>query len=288
MKINIQKIRFGKAGFTLFEMMVVLAVVSFVASVTFSSFPKMNNKLSLDLLAQDVALTVRQAQVYGTTVFGVGEIKAGNIAANYQAYGVSFPSIGTVNSDGKYTYTLFADVPLSSASGVPEPDTATNPASTKSRYDETPKDSTVNTICMNGGYSNICLMAECGNPINSPYRNECLQRFLVSGRDEISAICLNYFNAGNNKDERVDACEKIIYENRTCITDGLTLPDKDSSVDIVFRRPKLQAVITTKNSKCTSTNGYYSPGNVGIILKSNSGETRAVVIWKNGQVSIDK
>ncbi|HBM45416.1 MAG: hypothetical protein UR85_C0011G0010 [Candidatus Nomurabacteria bacterium GW2011_GWF2_35_66] len=276
MKINIQKNKVKKTGFTLFEMLVVLAIVSFVASVTFSSFPKMNSKLSLDLLTQDIALTIRQAQIYGTTVFGVGEIKTGG-TANYQAYGVSFPTANIVTLDsGKYAYTLFADVP------VPNEQDTSNLLSTKNRYDETVGSA---NICMNGNYQ-TCLNAICGNPTITPYKNECLQRFLVSGRDQISSLCLNYINSGNSsktKDERVDSCEKINPSSQVCNADSLTIPDVGSSVDIVFRRPKLQAEITTR-----CENNYYSPTNVGIVLKSTTGETRVVVVWKNGQISIDR
>lgn len=264
----------NSAGFTLFEMIVVLAVVSFVASVTFSSFPKMNSKLSLDLLTQDVALTIRQAQVYGTTVFGVGEIQSSGAAANYQAYGVSFPPVSIVNTAGKYTYTLFADVPFAT-----EADTS-SVNSTKSRYDE----GSPTNICMNGNYA-ACLNATCGSPgFVGGVKSECLQRFSVTGRDRVGMVCLNYMNDGNmsqTKDERVSACKALTTQN--CSPGSLTKPDPAASVDIVFRRPKLQAVITTL------CNGAYSdPNNVGIVLESESGENRVVVVWRNGQISIDR
>jgi len=262
-------------------MIVVLAVVAFVASVTFSSFPKMNSKLSLDLLTQDVALTVRQAQIYGTTVFGVGDVTSGGAGANYQAYGVSFPSPEIRGDDGNYRYTLFADVP-----SLNEPVTA-DVNSPKNRYDEYLGGA--NQICMND--SEACLVSVCGNPTALPFKNECLQRFIVSGRDEVSSLCLNYMNSGNKsatKDQRVSACESPTL-SQTCdnTQETITKPDPGSSVDIVFRRPKLQASITAKNSACGS-GGYFAPNNIGIVLKSDSGDARVVVVWRNGQISIDR
>ena len=109
MFLKILNIKNNKKGFTLFELLVVLSIVGMLSVVTFNNLPQMDSKLSLELLAQDIALTLRQAQVYGTTVFGTGAT-----VLSYNSYGVSFPDpayIEAYDSKGNYTYTLFVDIP---------------------------------------------------------------------------------------------------------------------------------------------------------------------------------
>jgi type II secretory pathway pseudopilin PulG len=53
-------------GFSLVEMMVVVAIFFIITAVTLANLPDFQNKTSMDLVAQDVALTIRTAQVYST------------------------------------------------------------------------------------------------------------------------------------------------------------------------------------------------------------------------------
>ena len=61
---NLQPIR----GFTLIELMVTLAIFTIMTSVIMANYPGFNNKIALEVLAQDIALSIRQAQVYGISV----------------------------------------------------------------------------------------------------------------------------------------------------------------------------------------------------------------------------
>lgn len=249
-------------GFSLFEMLVVLSIVSFMAAAMFSSFPKMDSKLSLDILTQDIALTIRQAQVFGTTVFG----SRGYSAGEFRAYGVSFPSPGNL-INGEYTYVLFADVVPSNGFG-------------KKIWDEGGKE------CIKNNYGD-CLNEKvvCGNPSIAPIKNECFQKFVVSGKDQVDLICLNYINDDNKnktKDQKIEECRA--RSSQECSRPNvLNRPDTNSGVDIVFERPKLQSKITTM---CGGRD--YFPSNVGIVLKSISDETRVVVVWQNGQIAVDR
>jgi len=60
------------AGLTLIEMMVVIAIFIIITVVVLADLPALKNRLSLDLLAEEVALAIRQAQVYAvaTRTFG--------------------------------------------------------------------------------------------------------------------------------------------------------------------------------------------------------------------------
>ena len=88
---------FGLRGFTLIEMMVVIAIFFIITGVLLVNVPDFRDKTSVDLVAQDIAVTIRTAQVFGV----------GNKAVNDQIvpYGVNF-TVGQGNG-----FILFADLP---------------------------------------------------------------------------------------------------------------------------------------------------------------------------------
>jgi len=52
-------------GFTLIEFVVILSIFAIMAAVALANFKGFNNDVALNNLAQDIALTIRQAQVFG-------------------------------------------------------------------------------------------------------------------------------------------------------------------------------------------------------------------------------
>ncbi len=85
-----------KKGFTLIELMVVLAIVAVVTSIVLNNQSSFNKTLVLANTAYDIALTLRSAQTYGLGSRGVG-------AAANVGYGVHFVR-GSADS-----FTFFAD-----------------------------------------------------------------------------------------------------------------------------------------------------------------------------------
>ena len=69
-------------GFSLLEMMVVTGIFVVVTGVVLANLPRFRNRASLDLTAQEIALPVREAQVYGTATRVAGD--------SYPSYGVHF------------------------------------------------------------------------------------------------------------------------------------------------------------------------------------------------------
>ena len=104
-------------GFSLIEMMVVLSIFVIMMAVVLANLPSFREKTTLDLIAQEIAITIRQAQVYGlgTRSFGV------NV----------FPSFGIYFNQGVLgtrSFVLYAD---SDGGGSYDPDTGCGEAVTE-------------------------------------------------------------------------------------------------------------------------------------------------------------
>ncbi len=94
----------GKRAFTLIELLVVVAIITIVSAVILANNNKFGGAALLQNLAYDVALSVREAQVYGISV---KQTSAGTFNSGY---GMHFDITTLQNSE---TYHLFADVALS-------------------------------------------------------------------------------------------------------------------------------------------------------------------------------
>lgn len=89
--------RYSRA-FTLMELIVVTAIFIIVTAVTLASSGRFGGSIRLENLAYDIALSIRQAQVYGIAVQRYG-------ASNFDvSYGMHF------ERGGSTSYVLFADV----------------------------------------------------------------------------------------------------------------------------------------------------------------------------------
>lgn len=89
----------SKRGFTLVEMLITISIFVVITSIVLTSHSKFSGNILVGNLAYDIALSVRQAQVYGLSVrefsAGSGEFDIG--------YGVHF------DKDTPTFYILFAD-----------------------------------------------------------------------------------------------------------------------------------------------------------------------------------
>src|SRR3989338_11200043 len=85
------------AGFTLIELVVVMGIIVVVSAVTLANNTRFGGSVLLQNLAYDIALSIRQAQVYGISV---RNYSAGNFSAGY---GMHFDIVSPTS------YVLFAD-----------------------------------------------------------------------------------------------------------------------------------------------------------------------------------
>src|SRR3989344_5528296 len=103
--------RKGDKGFTLIEMIVVLAIFSLLTTLILANHARFGGAMLLENLAYDIGLTVRKAQVYGIAVRGFG-------AADFDVgYGIHFESATPT------AYVLFGDAyPPGTGDGLYEAD----------------------------------------------------------------------------------------------------------------------------------------------------------------------
>jgi prepilin-type N-terminal cleavage/methylation domain-containing protein len=89
----------NKKGFTLIEMLVVIAIVGIMSAVIMINPLNFQSQNSIDLVAQQVAVLIRGAQVYS------GSSKSVSVFSNkYVSYGMRFDKVST-----KYAFKLWAD-----------------------------------------------------------------------------------------------------------------------------------------------------------------------------------
>ncbi len=92
-------------GFTLIEMITVLGIFMVMTSIVLFNYNKFTGDTILTNMAYEVALSVREAQIYGVSVRNPnGTIGS---AAFGKPYGISF--VGTLTG-GSSMYSLFADL----------------------------------------------------------------------------------------------------------------------------------------------------------------------------------
>lgn len=94
-------------GFTLVELLVVVGIVIVISSLILFRHSRFDSTTLLRSLSYSVALSVRQAQVYGTSVRGVG---LGSSVTYAPGHGVHFSAAAACSSGNPATcYHLFAD-----------------------------------------------------------------------------------------------------------------------------------------------------------------------------------
>ena len=146
-----------QAGVTLIEMVVVVAIIALVSSVMIFNYSDFSTNVSVRNLSQEIALSVRKAQTYATSVRPI-EGLSGVDSKTFPGYGISF----AVNDQlvapddmtpGPRQFILYAD-----ASDVSQADDA---------------------YIYNQG-------STCGSPVVG---DECLESFGISTADRIVSIC---------------------------------------------------------------------------------------------------
>jgi len=107
-KLNLKKL--NNRGFTLVELLVALSIFLVISAITLSNYPQFNSRTSLTGLAQEISISIREAQVYGVSVKSATSSSVAG--STYPAYGIFFgnDAISTTHANTK-AYSLFFDKP---------------------------------------------------------------------------------------------------------------------------------------------------------------------------------
>lgn len=155
-------------GFTLVEMVVVLAIFGVITSTVLFNYGKFRTTVSLENLAQDIALSIRKTQSYASSVRGV-QLAPSPLGETVQfpGYGIHFnlPQApgGTLDGSAK-SFVIFADI-----SGIPAPGSLAVFSGSGAKYD------------------NSMGVDVCG--VNLSLGNECIDFVTITTSDKISKIC---------------------------------------------------------------------------------------------------
>jgi prepilin-type N-terminal cleavage/methylation domain-containing protein len=107
-------------GFTLIEMLVVVAIVVIISTVTLLNFPQFSASQQLQITAQDVLTTMRETQLYGIAVRGeTATTTTTGTETVYKSQGVYInPSFVPSQNNGAYFMTYIdADHVIGSSDG---------------------------------------------------------------------------------------------------------------------------------------------------------------------------
>lgn len=157
----------NQAGLTLIEMLVVIAIIALVSSVMMFNYSDFSTNVSVRNLSQEIALAVRKAQTYATSVRTLTG-GSGMLSDTFQGYGASFSAEGSDPNNNvtpwSRQFVLFADTDTPLAEGAPRP----SPLSQYNNFSQT----------------------TCGSNV-SLATGECLESFAISTADKIESICIN-------------------------------------------------------------------------------------------------
>ena len=133
------------AGFTLIELLAVTAIIVMVTGVTLAGNARYGGVILLQNLAYDIALSIRQAQVYGISVARFGQ------ASFTSGYGIHF------DTSNPTSYAIFADA--ITADGLY---TCPTPGATSCELIDAPiisRGYKIKSLCAPAGESETCLTA---------------------------------------------------------------------------------------------------------------------------------
>lgn len=136
-------------------MLVVVGIIAFVSSVMIFNYSDFSSNVSLRNLTQEVALSVRKAQTYATSVRPIEGLQ-GLTSRAFGSYGISFSLDGTTEEylPNPKKFVLFADIP---------------PVA------QTPDGLYLHTT------------GACGNP--ETFESECIETFGITTADKIVELC---------------------------------------------------------------------------------------------------
>ena len=169
MNILITKDINKQQGLTVLELVVVMSIFVVISAIMLFNYSQYRSNISLGNLAQDIALTVRKAQVYAIGVKGA-DVNGGG--RQFPGYGLHFyiPNLpGSVTSGSDRSFIFFSDIPF--------------------------------TPGMIGDHTYNQLTSTCDNLM---YGNECMNIIDITSSDRITSLCADTLCVGSALSPSVD------------------------------------------------------------------------------------
>ena len=163
-----------QSGVTLIEMIIVVAIVAVVMSVILFNYSDFSTNVSVRNLAQEIALSIRKAQTYATSVRQISP--DGTMSDAFTTYGIAFSTNDKKESTmmpNNKRFVLFAD-----------------------------------TDAQITGSGNYDAGTQCGSPTTG---DECVETFSINTADKISQICWFWGSGGIHKDCTNDGYTSITF-----------------------------------------------------------------------------
>ncbi len=213
-------------GFTLIEMLIVVAIFAVVATVLLFNYSDFSTSVGVRNLAQEIGLSVRKAQSYATSVRTINGT-SGVLSNTYPAFGIAFSvDAGAAQKYGptKNNFDLFADV-------SPSDDRITN-----NMYD-------------NNGV--------CGAPGQG---QECVEDFGINTSNNIVSLCSDVPVANSCMTPETGGSATVVFHRPSpdaviCVSTIDCALRKASYLKITVRSPKgLERVVTVWNTGQISVN----------------------------------
>jgi len=181
-------IKKSQQGFTLIEMLVVIAIFAVVSTVLLFHYSDFSTNVGVANLAEEIGLSIRKAQTYATSVRSIDGTDS-VMSDMFPAYGISF----SVNATSSKLYDPTASGFVLFADAVPSGQT------------------TNDDIYENNG--------TCGNPAVG---SECVENFGITGGNVITSLCTGT-DSGDNCDNKT---VNVVFRRPDpdaviCVPDGL-------------------------------------------------------------------
>lgn len=215
LKFKINKVKSlprGK-GFTIIELLVVIFIFALISGLVIFNYKGFRSDVSIENLAQDIALSIRRAQVYSVST------KSADTIVNdiFPSYGIHFEIPGTIAITGTAKdFIFFADAP---PPGLPVADGQYNQSNTNS--------------------------SSCGKVFQSTTaQDECMEIIKITSADKIVEICADGVCSDEKKNPSVDIVfKRPDTEARFCFTDINNVCTNPSNVTI-----KIESASKTQRS----------------------------------------
>lgn len=164
-----------QAGFTLIEMLVVTGIITVITGLVLVNNGRFGGQVLLQNLTYDIALSIRQAQVYGISVARFNDVYA-------PAYGMHFASASS------HTYVLFADAltPQNGTYECPSPGT-TNCELIRSTTIQAGY--SVSSLCATpSGSSEVCGLSDLDISFQRPEPDAYIRATELNGLNEAARV----------------------------------------------------------------------------------------------------